>query len=218
MRQLLNAFGGPGCIVVTLAILATVPTILGFVILRPISRAAGRMKTPTRFLLSDFFWLVIQFQMVLGYCVRFIGIEHLDYFLLIGSFLFLAAVSLWAGAVSIMSRAGVVIPAHRAVFILFLLPATLGLMMGTSFAVLLGAILKFDFASEEFKRGLEIMAARTHVGFWEIMVGLSLLPAMCYVLRRTAFWILAGSQLHGATDATREPSSAAPDVSSQGIA
>src|SRR5689334_17545332 len=113
MRQLLlflEAFGGPWCLLITLAILGGVPSILGVVILRPISRMAGRLRAPTRFLLSDFFWLVIQLQFALGYCVRFIGIEHPDYFALIGGFLFLATVWMWAGAVSFMSRAGVTIP------------------------------------------------------------------------------------------------------------
>src|ERR1044071_2747379 len=106
VHHLLEAFGGPWCLVVTLVILAIVPTILGFAILRPISRLAGRLRAAPRFMLSDFFWLVIQLQMALGYCVGFIGKEHVDYFVLIGGFLTLATIGMWAGAVSFMSRAG----------------------------------------------------------------------------------------------------------------
>jgi hypothetical protein len=212
IKDFFDAFGGIWCLFITLAILAIVPTVLGIVVLRPISRMAGRLHAPTRFMLSDFFWLVIQLQLAMGYCVRFIGVEHLDYFLLIGGFFFLATIGMWAGAVSFMSRAGVTVPSRRAVFILFLLPVTLGMMMGASFTVLVAAILKFNFARFEFQQGLEIIIAKTNMGFEQIMVGLALLPAICYGLRRTSLWILTGINL----DETVEPESA--DLSSQSVA
>lgn len=192
MSRLLNDMGGPWSVLVTTIILSVVPALLGLVIIRPISRVAGRLKSPTKFLLSDFFWLVIQLQLAMGYCVRFIGIENRAYFALIGGFLFLATVGMWAGAVSFMSRANVTVPSRRAVFILFVLPATMFLMMATSFIALMAADLTFEFATQDFRYGLSIMASWVHLDWPQILIGFALLPAICYGLRRCALWILTG--------------------------
>lgn len=211
-NALIDALGGPWCLLLTLIILTVIPSVLGYIILRPISKVAGRMRAPNRFMLSDFFWLVIQLQLALGYCVQFVGIEHVDFFILICGFLTWATVCMWAGAVSIMSRAGVVIPSRRAAFILFLLPVTLAVMMGASFSVLLGVILQFEFVSEDFQRGLEIMAAKSHLGLREILIGFALLPALCYGLRQMGFWILNGSDPQSLEVAK------ATEIPSQGVA
>lgn len=207
INGLLNAMGGPYCVLVALVILLVVPTLIGFAIIRPLSREAGRLRSPTKFLLSDFFWLVIQLQLALGYCVRFIGIENYRLFALIGGFLLLASIGLWAGAISILSRCNITIPSRRAVFIVILLPSTLFLMMAVSFVVLVQAVLAFDFATRDFRYGLSLMAANSRLGRNELLLALALLPLVCYGLRRCSFWVLSGRT-------TVEPAAALPAVNS----
>ena len=129
---ILSAVGPIVGVVVLFAIAIGVPTLIGLFVLGPINRAAGRLRAPTRFQLSDFLWLLVQVQLALAYCVEFVGVKHLWFFTLVLGFLLTAVTAMWAGGVSFMSRAGVTHPPRRAVFVLFLLPMTLALMMTTT--------------------------------------------------------------------------------------
>ena len=71
---LIEAVGGPWAALVEIVLAIVLPIAMGSWILGPISRRAGRLQGTVRFQLSDFFWLVAQFQLVLGYCLRFVGI------------------------------------------------------------------------------------------------------------------------------------------------
>ena len=73
--QLVQAVGGPGTVIIGLLLAVVLPAVLGRWVLGPVSDRAGRLQGVLRFQLSDFFWLVIQFQLVLGYCVRFVGVQ-----------------------------------------------------------------------------------------------------------------------------------------------
>ena len=117
--------------VLCIALVLVLAPIVGSLILGPVNRAAGRLKAPTRFLLPDFMWLLLQLQLALGYCVTFVGVQQRYFFPLVLGFFTLASVMMWAGAVSFLSRAGVRSSLRRGVFILLLLPSTLALMIVT---------------------------------------------------------------------------------------
>ena len=189
-RGLFDLVGGwPGTAIILLVV-AVVPMLIGRPVLGPISRSAGRLKAPTRFMLSDFLWLLIQLQLSLGYCVRYVGIEQRDFFILVLGFLALATVALWAGAVSFMSRAGVTEASRRAVFILFVLPVTLAAMMATTFAVLMWSITFFDVVQFEYRHELDYLVTIMGITPSMLVVGVVALPFVAWLLRRTSFWII----------------------------
>lgn len=109
---------------------------VGWLCLGPINRVAGRLRARTRFQLSDFFWLLIHAQLALTYCVRFIGREQRFYFPVMLGFLTLAVSGMWAGSLSCLSRAGVADPLRRAIFVLFMVPLTLTLMMTSAIGLI----------------------------------------------------------------------------------
>jgi hypothetical protein len=108
---------------------------VGWLCLGPINRLAGRLRARTRFQLSDFFWLLIHAQLALTYCVRFIGREQRFFPVMLG-FLTLAVSGMWAGSLSCLSRAGVTDPLRRAIFVLFMVPLTLTLMMTSAIGLI----------------------------------------------------------------------------------
>lgn len=175
--------------------------LIGRQILGPLNERAGRLRAPTQFQLSDFFWLVAQLQMALVYPVRAVGVEQTVYFLIVAGFLLLATVAMWAGAVGFMSRAGVVQPLRRAVFILFLLPVTLALMIGS--AIFLAVIPPVHYFTTQ--------------RFTLLDIGVYLLVATgiagcVWGMRQVSHWILAGATLDVPLAATPSapPTSASP--------
>lgn len=176
---------------IILLVLAVVPLLIGLPVLGPISRLGGRLKAPTRFMLSDFLWLVMQLQLSLGYCVAYVGIEQRDFFILVFGFLALATVAMWAGSISYLSRAGVIAASRRVVFILFLLPITLATMMASTFTVLIAAITYFGVVRFEFRHELDNLVAIMGVTPTMIVGGMLALPLVAWLLRRISLWIIA---------------------------
>lgn len=179
------------CAVVAALLVATLSSLLGIFVFGPLRHRAGRLHAATQFQLSDFFWLVAQLQFALVYSVRNVGVEQLSYFLLVFGFLLLATLGLWAGAMSFMSRAGVRQPLRRAVFILLLLPATLALMIGTSFlVVIIPASLYVDHLLGYGTLSVYVGAPRLmdwgHTSL--VLLGTGLVAA-AWTLRRIAYWI-----------------------------
>jgi hypothetical protein len=168
---------------------------IGNLVLGPVNKAAGRLQAPTRFQLNDFFWLLVQLQLALGFCVRMVEEGELAPFVILLGFLTLATIAMWAGAVSFVSKAGVTDGWRRGVFVLVQLPATLALMMGTPvfFAVALVLPLKYFGDVVDGNRILEPQLI--FVGALQL-IGISLtLVISGWLLRRLSLWILAGSRL-----------------------
>lgn len=192
LQSVFSAMGSIGSLLLLGLLAVAVPTLVGWAILGPINRTAGRLKAPTRFQLSDFLWLLVQVQLVLGYCVEFVGVRQRHFFVLMLGFLALATLALWSGAVSFMSRAGVTHPPRRAIFILFLLPVTLALMMVTTLLLLVtaGTTLGYIALSRDYRMQLETGyhgLALTPIG---IGVAILILPLLGYGLRRLSSWIV----------------------------
>lgn len=140
--------GGWLC-VLSIALVLILAPLVGSLVLGPVNRAAGKLQAPTRFLLLDFMWLLVQLQLALGYCVSFVGIQQLYFFVLVLGFFTLASIMMWAGAVSFLSRAGVRKSLRRGIFIVLLLPATLALMIATPLLPVVSYILETDATSVE---------------------------------------------------------------------
>ncbi|MFO0903331.1 MAG: hypothetical protein U0939_10045 [Pirellulales bacterium] len=189
----LSAVGPIVGVLVLFAIAIGVPTLIGLVVLGPINRAAGRLRAPTRFQLSDFLWLLVQVQLALAYCVEFVGVKHLWFFTLVLGFLLTAVTAMWAGGVSFMSRAGVTHPPRRAVFVLFLLPITLALMMTATLLLVAAVVTSTGVSfSLEYRVQIEYGIERLNLGPISAGIGMSLLPVLGYGLRRLSRWVVLG--------------------------
>ena len=97
-------------------------SLLGRWMIQPINECGGRLRAPTQFMLTDFVWLVLQLQLVLGFR-SWVGIEQQRLFAAILGFLMFAAFMLWLFGIGFLSRAGVTQPLRRAIFTVVLMPA-----------------------------------------------------------------------------------------------
>jgi hypothetical protein len=167
--------------------------IVAKVILGPISTTAGHLNAPTRFRLSDFFWLVVQIQILLaGLSQAFnpLGSDPFSFGLLLFG-LIGATIAMWGGAVSCVSKAGVNDAWRRGVFIVWQLPATLTLMMAIP-ACFLGAVsMILESVSDRipvFSRSVLILVAVYSAAFITM-------SAIAWGLRYVSKWVISGSSL-----------------------
>lgn len=177
------------CLFLLLAALAGMSA-LGHWLLGPIHVRAPNVSLPTRFLLSDFFWLMLQMQVVLAACVAIVGADARE-FLAITAVSLVCLVAVWAGAVSWVSRAGVQHPPRRAALMLFLLPATLGLMLAIPLS-LAGVLSYLIWVFFSFSQGAWELAAPMAVGSLLGLLALAAGFAACWGVRRTAQWVADG--------------------------
>lgn len=192
MLPLLRNINRAGWLMLTcVALVLVLAPLVGTLILGPVNRAAGRLQAPTRFLLPDFMWLLVQLQLALGYCVSFVGVRTQFFFPLALGFFTLASVMMWAGAVSFLSRAGVRSAARRGLFILVLLPATLALMIATPLLPVVAFILEDNPAEVERLFRLEGRIPR-HAGWLLMVVGALAIPAIGILLNRLGRWMVQG--------------------------
>jgi hypothetical protein len=189
----MDGIGGFWPTVFLLALAVILPMTLGWYVLGPISKAGGRLRAPTRFMLGDILWLLVHVQLILWYCVRFIGVQQRGFFVVTLAALFMAVLATWAGAVSFVSRAGVVRPSRRVTFILVHLPVTLGLMILAPFAILILYMLATGWLSDDLQFQLEYLVALIGTDTNEILGFLLVLPVIAWGLRRLAIWILSGA-------------------------
>jgi hypothetical protein len=177
------------CIVLVLVL----APLVGTLILGPVNRAAGRLKAPTRFLLPDFMWLLVQLQLALGYCVSFVGVQQRYFFPLVLGFFTLASVMMWAGAVSFLSRAGVRSMLRRGVFILLLLPSTLALMIATPMLPVVSYLLETE--SEQIEQLFRLRDyLPPNAGVRLLAAGAFCIPILGLALHLLARWMVAGMQ------------------------
>lgn len=118
--------------------MSLVPVVfVGTWILRPVNDARSRIGAPTRFMLTDFFWLMTLIQAALAFTTQFVSLKEPEVFMLVLGFLLFAVTAVWAGGVSFLSQAGVRRPHYRAAFQLVLLPGTMLVMIGVPFLSLM---------------------------------------------------------------------------------
>lgn len=166
-----------------LVVFIVLAVILGHWTLGPINRAAGDLKAPTKFLLTDFIWLMVQLQIALAVAVPYWTDTMVGRYVLvlIGVTCFLVVV-LWAGSVAVLSRAGIVAPLRRAVVILLIVPAALLIVMMLPLTLLIFALSLFGV----FLPGL-------HLGWATVgmTAGSALgLAVASYVIRLLSAWVI----------------------------
>jgi hypothetical protein len=172
-----------GCLVLGVIVLRlTAQWILG-----PIGRVSTPMA-PRRFQLNDCLWLLIMLQAVLAVSVQFIGLESgfFNHFL---AFLIFAVTGIWIGAVSFLSKVGITNPMRRASFVLFVLPATLAVLIAIPMVSLLGVLR----AGEHF----HYLQINDRDLSWSDMGLATLVTAACgigfgllsWTLRQVAMWV-----------------------------
>jgi hypothetical protein len=154
---------------------------LAWWMLEPINRVAGALQFSTRFMLSDVIGLMVMLQVPLAIVGRAVeaGREQTSspYWVLIAIFVVLAFV-LWAAAVSVVSRAGIMRLTRRLVVIVVLVPGTLAVIM--AFPVCLALFSGVPFIGGVWGPVLPVLGL---AGLFGIMLG----------IRRLSFWALAGS-------------------------
>ena len=179
------------------------PVVAGL-ILGPVNRKGGKLQAPTRFHLIDFVWLLVQFQVGLGFCLQYIGVQYQRSFLMLLAFFSFAVLAMWAGAVSFLSRAGVRNSVKRGVFIVVLLPATLLLMVVVPLFPAGCYLLETDPRMMELVLRLDFNIPRG-AGIAAAVVGVLGLPAAGFFLNRISAWIVRGA---GELSAVRQPATA----------
>ena len=166
--------------------------LIGRAILGPISRLAGALQAPTRFQLSDFVWLLVILQAVMGGVVQFVGVETRGPFEAILLYLVFASVAVWCGAVSFLSRAGVTEPRRRAVFTLVIMPGTLTLMIGIPVGIVLFVMWLMHHVTQF---GWDAQTSDVYVNVTLFCLGLVAVPFLVWFLRRSALWVAQDGSL-----------------------
>ena len=166
--------------------------IIAWLILGPVNRAGGRLRAPTRFLLIDFVWLLVELQVGLGFCLQYVGVQYQQSFLMLTGFLTFAIVTMWAGAVSFLSRAGVRNGTKRGAFIVVLLPSTLLLMVVIPIFPAMCYLLETDPRMMELVLRLNFNIP-PGTGVMAAGVGATVLPALGFCLNRLSAWIVRGA-------------------------
>jgi hypothetical protein len=182
-------------ILLVLAVITVLP-LIGRLILGPISRAAGRLKAPTQFHLSDFVWLLVTTQAGFAAVVQLVGVET-PYFRVFLTYVTFAVIAIWAGAVSFLSRAGVRDPRRRAIFILLILPGTLGAMIAIPTVLVLctvdGVTHAYSYSTFDIGWTLSRGEVTRLLVLTAVLIGGG--PLLIGLLRRAANWVAAGSEL-----------------------
>lgn len=179
-------------IVIIFAILVSVgfPVLIGYVILNPYQTAVRGRKLHTQFMLTDFFWLLVQLQLGLGFVVARAEQVQSGALTLALVFVTFAVVGMWCGAVAALSRAGIRRTARRGLFILVLVPGVVILMMGTA-TVFLGTI--FGLMGWRATGGLLGAATGIQTSLQAILVMVISAPVavvVCWLLRRLTQWLV----------------------------
>jgi hypothetical protein len=160
--------------------------VLAHWMLEPINRAGGHLRASTRFLLTDVFGLMALLQVALALCGA--ALDATDaradaaYWILISVSALLAFV-LWAASVSVVSRAGILGPLKRLTVIVLLIPGTLAVVMSLPILAI-GLVTGWQqFVGPHWP---------FHAGPAAV-VGLVVVVAMIFVIRRLSFWALTAS-------------------------
>jgi hypothetical protein len=158
-------------------------------LLEPVNRAAGHLNAPTRFILTDFLWLMIQLQVMLAVVMQTIA-EAMPQraVLMILGLLCLPVVVLWAASVSVVSRAGIKHPLRRAVVILLLVPGSLAEVMAVPLLVVGGFVFVANHELWVWQhRWSDDVLSRLAI----VALVAAAIAAAGFILRRLSFWVMS---------------------------
>ncbi len=161
---------------------------LGRWLLEPVNRAAGHLNAPTRFILTDFLWLMIQLQVMLAVALVQIReqVPQGGQFVILG-ILAVPVVVLWAASVSVVSRAGITQPLRRAVLILVLVPGALAEIVSVPLLVIGGYLALTAEAGDWAARTWSESPAVRVIG---LMAATAAALVWAVALRWLSFWIM----------------------------
>jgi len=185
------AVGFPCIYIVVLLI--TLP-LFGRWVLGPFTEAVRALRAPSRFFMSDFIWLLVLLQASFA-AARLVPRDQGGSFGIILTYLVLASVAIWGGAVSALSRAGVLQTLSRGVFVLVLLPTVLVLMVGV--AAELGALTGLAIALLTSELELE-------PAMYLAPLGVPAIVAAGWTLRQLTRWVVAGIPSSGVSEKDQE--------------
>ena len=162
---------------------------LGNWLLGPVNSAAGRLNAPTRFVLTDIVWLMLQLQLVLGLLMMYFRdtIPMRPLLVILGAWCLMVVV-LWAASVSVVSRAGITRPLRRATVILVLVPLALAEIMAVP--VLLIAAIAVLSPDSAFWRALNV-ADGTESRVAAVVAAAASAVVIAFLLRWLSFWVLS---------------------------
>lgn len=200
-QNMLGAMGALGGLVLLgLGIAAIVW--LAWWMLEPINRAAGSLNAPTRFMLIDVVSLMMLLQIGLAICGQALSARDSGQFAARMYWVLIAVVSLlvavlWSASVSVVSRAGILLPLRRVLVTVVLVPGTLATMVGLP--ALLGMV-ALGIAGH-FHPEPEIDWMQKQL-LWLTLGALGVIAGV-FLLRRLSFWSLSGST-HALASASAE--------------
>jgi hypothetical protein len=176
-------------VLIALMVFVFVAAMLGRWLLEPVNRAAGHLNAPTRFMLTDFIWLMIQLQVMLAVVLVQIReqVPERGQFVILG-ILALPVLILWAASVSVVSRAGIIQPLRRAALILVLVPGALAEIMAVPI-LLIGCYLALTATPGDW--AARAWSASLQVRILSLAAGAVVVVLWALTLRRLSFWVLA---------------------------
>lgn len=189
------------CSLLGLVMIVVIPTLIGYSVFRPISGQIRQGDRRTQFMLTDFIWLVFQLQIALAVGSAVPRESRYSFSLILG-YLSFATIAAWWGAVTTLMRAGVQQPFRRAVFILFLLPSVLLLMVGATVAVLVCAFLGVELSVEGWLREDNDAVLMGIVWTCGLLPVALLTVGACRLLRKLAVWIVQLPPIPGIVEPT----------------
>lgn len=180
-----------------LVLLVGIPYGVGRFALGPLDRTVRAIKAQTRFQLTDLISLMLLMQILLAALSQFVDFNT-DYlrrgmiwFVVI--FPSLLVLAMWGGGVSYISQAGVNSPLRRTVFVVLVLPLTVGLMIGATglaeCAVFggIGLVMK-ELGWRRMWNEDAVLPVAAGIG-----AGLAAVPALAYALRLIVDWVVKGA-------------------------
>ncbi len=208
------------------AVIGLVVLILGFVLsaivgrwlLLPLRQAARKSNRPVQFMLTDFIWLFVQLQVALAAVIAYVPQELFTYYVMLIGYLSLAVIGMWWASVRYLSRAGITNVKWRAVFILFLLPAVVIVLMGTASPAVGLAAASVWWTGQHSPLEYFLDQQMLTINLICFIGGPLAALTLCWIIRRTVRRIVAESaqaaldagELEASTEATVEQTVAKP--------
>lgn len=158
-----------------------------YLILQPVQhlvqKQKHREKRPTKFSLTDIFWLMLLLQIPLAYLVAATKWQDATQVTIVGGLLLLMFVFLWWRGISLLGRLGIDEPLRRGVYLAAIVPvAVLGAFATAVLTVFIFNIM-MNWEQDNFRP----------IEMFYIFGMIALVVIVAMVFRRLTNWVLAGS-------------------------
>jgi hypothetical protein len=171
--------GFAGVIATAIGVLLLLVAVFRYV-LDPLEAAARSRSQPTQFTIADFLILVFWLQVPIA-VVHAVVPKEAEVWIVLDCIAWMICISAWAISVRILSRAGIKVPRHRALFLAVVLPYAYA---GTFSLVISGCLLVAALLNRGFREGLPFHVAWLVCASFVVALGLQL--AAVFVRRMVA--------------------------------